>query len=149
MRQTKSRHSSLFLLELAAAIFFFCLASAVCVRFFVKSHTLSQDTKNLDMAVNRSSSFAEMFRSNADFYDILETRYPDGEMSDNKTQFIIFYDENWTLCRKENESFRLIIQTERKEQFCTASFSTIDVQEEKEIYTLEAGRFMREEADDS
>ena len=42
MQRKPAKRSSLFLLELIIAILFFCLASAVCVRFFVRSHVMEQ-----------------------------------------------------------------------------------------------------------
>ncbi len=46
--RNRAQSSSLFLLELILAILFFSLASAVCVQFFVKSHLLSRDARNLN-----------------------------------------------------------------------------------------------------
>ena len=51
MERTPAKRSSLFLLELMIAILFFCLASAVCVQIFVKAHTISRETQELNTAL--------------------------------------------------------------------------------------------------
>ena len=61
MKRKPAKRSSLFLMELIIAILFFCLASAVCVRFFVKSHLIERDTTALNHAANYASSVAEMY----------------------------------------------------------------------------------------
>lgn len=55
------RHSrsSLFLMELIMAILFFSLTSAVCIRLFVRAHTISQDTINQNHAMAQAQSLAE------------------------------------------------------------------------------------------
>lgn len=147
MNKQHSRRSSLFLLELIAAIFFFCLASAVCVRFFVKSHTLSQETKNLDMAVNQTSTFAEIFRSGDDLFPLLEEQCPDGILSADKDTFTLYYDEDWTPCPKEKSAvFSLTIEQNTEEYICTVNFTMTQLKDKKEIYTLTAKKY-REEGD--
>lgn len=132
MNKNTSRHSSLFLLELIAAIFFFCLAGAVCIRFFVKSHTLSQDTRNLDMAVNQASSVAELFQAEDDFSAALLKYYPDVEISGDNTIFTIYYDEN----------FSLTVTLKEKEEFILASIQVLQRSDNKEIYTLQTEKYI-------
>ena len=63
MNKQPTRRSSLFLMELIIAILFFSLAATVCVRFFVKSYTLEQESQKLNHAVNAATSVAEIFRN--------------------------------------------------------------------------------------
>ena len=58
MSQRRHR-SSLFLLELILVIFFFSLASAVCIQLFVKAHLTEQETKALNHAIPLAESAAE------------------------------------------------------------------------------------------
>ena len=132
MNKNTSRHSSLFLLELIAAIFFFCLAGAVCIRFFVKSHTLSQDTRSLDMAVNQASSVAELFQAEDDFSAALLKYYPDVEISGDNTIFTIYYDEK----------FSLTVTLKEKEEFILASIQVLQRSDNKEIYTLQTEKYI-------
>lgn len=57
----KHSKSSLFLMELILALLFFSLASTVCIRLFVKSHTISTNTQDLNYAVTQSQNLAESF----------------------------------------------------------------------------------------
>lgn len=63
MNNRQTSKTGLFLMELMMAILFFCLASAVCVQMFVKGHTLSQRSVDLNHAVVRCESLAEAFYS--------------------------------------------------------------------------------------
>ncbi|MDD6190089.1 MAG: hypothetical protein PUB75_00665 [Firmicutes bacterium] len=85
--RNRARSSSLFLLELIIAILFFSIASAVCVQFFVKSHTMSQDSKNLNLAVNECSSIAEIVQTSDSSREALREismEYPDIKTDGNK-----------------------------------------------------------------
>lgn len=74
MRQrNRARSSSLFLLELIIAILFFSVASAVCVQFFVKSHTMSEQSQQLNTAVNECSSIAEIVQTSDSRKDVIST----------------------------------------------------------------------------
>ena len=57
----KHSKSSLFLMELIIALLFFSLASTVCIQLFVKSYTLSQETTDLNYAINSAQNMAEAF----------------------------------------------------------------------------------------
>ena len=65
MERTPAKRSSLFLLELMIAILFFCLASAVCVQIFVKAHTISRETQELNTALEKVSGYTELFLADA------------------------------------------------------------------------------------
>ena len=57
----KHSKSSLFLMELIIALLFFSLASTVCIRLFVKAHSLSAQTVDQNYAVNYAQNMAEAF----------------------------------------------------------------------------------------
>lgn len=142
MNKQTSRHSSLFLLELITAIFFFCLASAVCIRFFVKSHTISQDTKNLDMAVNQTVGFAERFRSGGGLITWLDAQYPEGTHSSDGAAFTLYYDKDWTPCPEEQAAFTLEVQEAAEGNISAVHFRVTELGADKEIYTLEAEKYI-------
>ncbi|MCL2865695.1 MAG: hypothetical protein FWE25_09165 [Lachnospiraceae bacterium] len=79
MNKTQKRHSSLFLIELMAALLFFSLAAAICIQLFVHSHLLNQRATNLNEAIIISQNLAETFRA---------TKGYSGELT-------FYYDENW------------------------------------------------------
>ena len=57
----KHSKSSLFLMELIIALFFFSLSSTVCIRLFVNAHSLSRQTVDMNYAVNYAQNMAEAF----------------------------------------------------------------------------------------
>ena len=94
MSQRRHR-SSLFLLELILVIFFFSLASAVCIQLFVKAHLTEQETKALNHAIPLAESAAEAFHSVSGNLEELAALFPEGHFSDAEDSFQIFYDEAW------------------------------------------------------
>lgn len=101
MERTPAKRSSLFLLELMIAILFFCLASAVCVQIFVKAHTISRETQELNTALEKVSGYTELFLADALTED---------------TE--IFYDADWQECSKDEASYEIVIGWSRMESFC-------------------------------
>lgn len=101
MERTPAKRSSLFLLELMIAILFFCLASAVCVQIFVKAHTISRETQELNTALEKVSGYTELFLADALTED---------------TE--VFYDASWQECSKDEASYEIVIRWSRMESFC-------------------------------
>lgn len=123
MNNQPSRRSSLFLMELIIAILFFSLASTVCVRIFVKSHTLEQESIQLNHAVSAASSVAEIFRNQNNPFNVLEKQYPDGIKNDNHYQF--FYDKNWSLCNKKDAIYTVISAISKNSVFEIAEIQVV------------------------
>ena len=92
--QHTSKRSSLFLLELIIAIAFFSIAAAVCVQFFVKSHTLENQSTELNHAVHLATTTAEAFRHST--------------LSSEE----IHYDKNWNKCVDSDAVYTLIIDVD-------------------------------------
>ena len=59
----KNNTASLLLIEIIFAVFFFALASTVCVRFYLRAHTLSTQAGEKTGAVILSQTMAECFLS--------------------------------------------------------------------------------------
>ncbi|MDE5910576.1 MAG: hypothetical protein K2H52_17875 [Lachnospiraceae bacterium] len=59
--KNKSSKSGLFLMEMILSVLFFSLSSAVCVQLFVKSHLISQQSVDLNCAVEHCQNVAEAF----------------------------------------------------------------------------------------
>ena len=53
MKQQNHKRSGIFLLEIMIAILFFALTGAVCLRTFVKAHTLSTQATETEQALSR------------------------------------------------------------------------------------------------
>lgn len=108
--QKHVRTSGIFLIELILAIFFFSLASAVCVQIFVKSHLLSRDSQRLSHAVNECCSVAEVL-TGADSLDTataqLKALYP--KMSDTVSSVSIYYNAEFKPCSQAEAVYQLTV----------------------------------------
>ena len=141
MDNQHTRRSSLFLMELIIAILFFSLAAAICVRLFVKSHTLEKDSINLNHAVNTATSVAEIFRSQNDIYSLLQEQFPDGELTETSYRF--FYDKNWNLCDVSTAEYIISLHTEESNDFL---LGTVDVtNHETALYQLQLKKYIAKE----
>lgn len=91
MKQTSHGRSSLFLIELIVAILFFSLVSAVCLKAFTRSHILNQDARDLNAALMRVESTAELLKA--------------GESVKDKT----YYSSSWDTCREQKAAYVITV----------------------------------------
>lgn len=115
MQSRLSHRSSLFLLEFMIAILFFMLASALCVRIFVKSHVIEQENEEMNHTISSAVSIAEIFRSQEDPFSFLEKEYPKSSIKD--MNFSIFYDSTWKPCDLKDSVYILELKTENQDNF--------------------------------
>lgn len=111
MKRTPMRRSSLFLLECIIAILFFILAATVCVRLFAQSYQTSQESQDLTMAVQITSSYVEEFRAGASF----------------PAQMQVYYDDTWSECDKAEAAHTLTITMTEKEDMILGHFVMDDL----------------------
>lgn len=145
-RRNRADSSSLFLLELIIAILFFSLASAVCIQFFVKSHILSREARELSNAVNECAGAAEIAGGADSFSEASDTFrdiYPLAQIEDSAIH--IFYDEDFLPCRQGQEAFTVEVNLTQAEQMLVADISMTASGSEKPLYTLSAKHFLKEE----
>lgn len=86
MRRVRHSKSGLFLIELMICILFFSFTAGICIRFFAKSHNLSQEAENLYQAQQEASSMAEILEKDIDSLD----------------NIYVYYDKDWKQCNKED-----------------------------------------------
>lgn len=138
--RNRAQSSSLFLLELILAILFFSLASAVCVQFFVKSHLLSRDARNLNYAVNECSGIAEIVNASngtADALDLIQQVYENAETeSVNGSSICIYYNDKFTPCGPANSAYKLLTALTEEDKMLTAYISMEQDDLEAPIYQL-------------
>ena len=91
MRRVRHSKSGLFLIELMICILFFSCTAGICIRFFAKSHELSQEARNLYQAQQEASSMAEILEGGT---DSLYHRY-------------VYYDKDWKQCEKKDMAYWL------------------------------------------
>ena len=115
MIEGQARRSGVFLLELMISILFFCIAAAVGLQLFAKSHCISEDAGNMNMAVHKAAAAAEVFRSGTDMEDYLKEEYSYYEKEDNT--FLVSFDADWENCKvkqKDEEEEKTIYEVELK-----------------------------------
>ncbi|MCI8466165.1 MAG: hypothetical protein HFI63_10005 [Lachnospiraceae bacterium] len=105
----KRHRSSLFLLELIFVIFFFSLASAVCIQLFVKAHLTEQETEALNRAIPLAESAAEAFHSVSGNLEELTELFPGGQINEAGDSFQVLYDEGWRPVESGEGSYTLSI----------------------------------------
>lgn len=99
MRRVRHSRSGLFLIELMVCILFFSITAGICIRFFVKSHQMSQDAKDLYQAQQEAASMAEVLEKDVD----------------SLNNICVYYDKEWKQCDKKEKVYSLEV-TEEKNQ---------------------------------
>ncbi|MDD2972234.1 MAG: hypothetical protein PHE02_08925 [Lachnospiraceae bacterium] len=101
MNTRTTSKSALFLMELILAIFFFSLASAVCIQLFVKAHILGNDTTNKSRSVMWAQNIAESYLGNDG--DLNATAVTLDATLDSPNSFSLYFDKDWN-CVSESQS---------------------------------------------
>lgn len=113
MKHSSNNRSGLFLLEIVIAILFFAIVSAVCLRAFAKSHTLSQQASDTNHAISNMENVAELLKS-VDPEDLknhdkitttLQTVYP--ELSTQYRIWDIYFDSDWKACNIDDAVYQI------------------------------------------
>ena len=76
-----NRQTHIFIFELVIAIAFFALASSICVQFFVKAHSLSKETNDINVSMNLATGYVEEFLNDPTIYQVNQ-------------EYIHYYDKN-------------------------------------------------------
>lgn len=136
MRRVRHSRSGLFLIELMICILFFAFTAGICIRFFVKSHDMSQDAENLYQAQQEAASMAEVLEEDSNLPD----------------DIFIYYDKEWKQCDKENKVYWMEVtgdqlQSEEKNGLKKIKIAVYSDQEnqKKEIYHLNLSLYIQEE----
>lgn len=150
MIEGQARRSGVFLLELMISILFFCIAAAVGLQLFVKSHCISEDAGNMNMAVHKATAAAEVFRSGTDMEDYLKEEYSYYEKEDNT--FLVSFAADWENCKTKDAEYTLWITLGEVKQRMVGHFvvKQKDGEKDKIIYEVELKRVIsqREAAED-
>lgn len=134
-----SSKTSLFLMELIMAILFFCLASAVCVQMFVKSHTLSRTSLILNHSIIWAESMAEtFFASDGDLSEMHEI-LKDSSYKEGSSKIDLFYDDDFEPVSSEDAASYLVegvCSQDSELELLTLDIICVDLNYDEEIYSL-------------
>ena len=137
MRKHRPQKSSLFLLEIMLNLLFFVILVMVCLQLFLKAHHLSKDTTLLHRAVTVCTSIAEVYQSNLDKADILETIYPEALILNDTV--LIYFDSNFTACSEFESIYRVFVSEKKDDDMITIRF--LRKNDTTVIYELEASAY--------
>lgn len=138
-RQNRAHASSLFLLELILAILFFSVASAVCVRFFVKAHVLSEQAQELNMAVYETSGIAEIVGksdSMEEAFLLISDHFP--ALSGDASAFTLYYDADFTPCASDQAAYVIHTALSEENRLLQASIESEKLEDASILYSLTA-----------
>ena len=138
MNKGPAKRSSLFLMELLIAILFFCLASSVCIQFFVKAHLISEETRNLNISVNQVSSMAELMKNDPDFLERVSEEFPLAIVDDGTAT--IYYDENFEECKEDGAIFRMNVIVSDGDDLDLGVVRMIDIEKQDILYEISLKR---------
>lgn len=97
MKSTHSK-SSLFLMEILLNIVLFSVLVIIGMQFFVHTHTLTNKTRQLHLAVNSCTNVASVFEAGDGTLENILKVYPYSVNMDNK--IVIYLDKNFNDCKK-------------------------------------------------
>ncbi len=110
--------SALFLMELIIAIFFFSLASAVCIQLFVKAHLMGTSNTNKNHALLWAQNIAETYTGTGADFNATVSLLNATAVSDQV--FCLYFDSNWNPDSYENATFIAFVTTESINNTSTA-----------------------------
>ena len=108
--------TSLFFIELVLSIFFFIVATVVCMQLFVNTYLLSKKTQETNQALLWSQNLSEPFLGNNGDYSIIKKLFSDSdcisELSiENDSSLLLCFDKNWNVIHNLENSKYLIFST--------------------------------------
>lgn len=96
----KTSKASLFLIELVLSIFFFIIATVICLQLFINTHLLSKQSIETNQAVLWSQNLAEPFLGNHGDFSIVKKLYFSNDCIQDfsfatNSQILLCFDEKW------------------------------------------------------
>lgn len=128
------RRSSLFLMELLAAILFFFLCAAVCLSVIARAHEISLKSEKLTAAVNEACNAAELLRSGIRAEDCRQY-YPLADFQGSGENFTL------TVPCSENAHCVMTIQVSIENKVNYSLISITDKSSGAEIYSLRVSAY--------
>ena len=111
-----SSRTSLFLIELVLSIFFFIIATAVCMQLFVNTYFLSVQTHEINQSLLWSQNLSEPFLGNSGDYSIVKTLFSDMDCIaelpiEADSSLLLCFDKDWNTLHTFADSKYVIFST--------------------------------------
>lgn len=133
--------TSLFLMEMIITVLLFAGCSAVCVRFFVMTKTLSMETRELNESVSLAQGFAEVMRGTDGDIDSIVAHYPEA-VKGGEDFFEVFYDKDFNPCEYKDAVYVSDVSLNTNGAIQNMEVSVVRLSDYKEIYNLTATKYM-------
>ena len=128
-------------MELIITILLFAACGAVCVKLFVTSYVMTQDTVELNEAVSIAQGFAEVMRGTDGDIDSVLEHYPRA-VRGGEGFFEVFYDDDFEICGYEEASYVSDVTMTPNGAIQNMEVRVVRLSDYKEIYTLNATKYM-------
>lgn len=111
-----SYRTGLFLIELVLSIFFFIVATAVCMQLFVNTYLLNLQTQEINQALLWSQNLAEPFLGNNGDYSIIKSLFSDKDCInelpiESDSSLLLCFDKDWNTIHSLTDSKYIIFST--------------------------------------
>ena len=101
-------------MEIILCIFFFSLASAVCIQLFAKAHLLSARTINQNHAVIQAQNLAESYIALDGDLAAMKQLYPASQL-DTPDTLSLYFDKDWGEASSDIPYFQASLQSSTEE----------------------------------
>ncbi len=140
-RQSYTSRQSLFLMELILAIFFFVVASAICVQIFAKAHLMSRHTHATQIAVEQASNAAEIIRSNPTHAQEALVKYlPTATTTDNT--LTVHLGDDGAPVEDEGAPYTMVLTLSPSKTTMTADITVTQKDGATPLYTLQVKKHL-------
>jgi hypothetical protein len=136
--------SSLFLIEVIIAVFFFAITAVVCIRIFVKAHIVSENSQVLTQTYIEADNIAQVFINSGANIDLIISRYSEyavtlSQEGDYTGTILILYDSDFKPIPHPTDNIDQTIESTAYELILTQSLEdALDLYEGLNSYA-EAG----------
>ena len=134
--------STLFLMELLAAVTIFAVCAAVCAKLFIASFLMANDTRDMNNALLAAKNGAEIFKVYADPAKTAAA-LSGADTGEYGPRGVVYYDKKWLVCGEADAVYALRLRA-LSARTCELSVEKIN---EAEIisFTIAANRVTRDE----
>lgn len=133
MNKRQHAKNSVILLEMIINILLFSVLLVVGLTFFIKTHTMTKDTKLLHQAVTCCDNAATVFESSNADSSVFAAQYPDCVISDEK--IFIYYDNDFKECSAKDSVYKVIVSLSSLDRTTNAHIQFLD-KDNSEIFTI-------------
>ena len=132
------RRSSLFLIELMISIFFFAIASSVCIQLFAEARRITEETTAENQALLQAQSAASVFYAGGGTLQLFPESFPGADTAGG-TWAAVFFDGNWKNCEKGTGAVRQMtvsVSGSSDGTFSDADISVRDMEKDTKLCEL-------------